>query len=72
MNVYNVTVEPKAVAGAGIGYIGSSRSITIVTGSLQEAMSIARGKITDKEEIVGVYTTASDVIVDYSNVIKTS
>lgn len=72
MNVYNVTVEPKPVVGSGIGHFGGGRSMTIVTGTLQEALGIARSKITDKEEIAGIYTTATDVIVDYSQVIKTS
>jgi hypothetical protein len=72
MNVYNVTIEPKAVQGAGIGHFGSSRTLTIVTGTLQEALGIARSKITDKEEVAGIYTTATDVVVDYSQVVKTS
>lgn len=71
MNVYQVNIEPKAVQGAGytsgpIPY--SSRTITIVTGTLQEAMSIAKTKITDKEYVQGVWETAKDVIVDYSQV----
>lgn len=68
MNVYQVNVEPKGLAGAGIGHMGSGRVIHIVTDSLQEAMSIARGKITDKEEVQGVWETAKDVVVDYSHV----
>ena len=72
MNVYTITITPKAMAGAGIGHLGNDRQITIVTDSLQDAMSIARGRITDKEEIAGVWTTSTDVIVDYSQVIKTS
>lgn len=71
MNVYQVTIEQKAVAGAGyssgpVNYGG--RSITIVTGTLQEAMSIAKTKITDKEYVQGVWETAKDVVVDYSQV----
>lgn len=72
MNVYTITVTPKAIPGSGIGHIGNDRQITIVTGTLQEAMGIARGKITDKEEIAGIWTNSTDVIVDYSQVIKTS
>ena len=72
MNVYQVNIEQKAVAGTGLsaGSIGSygGRSITIVTGTLQEAMSIARTKITDKEYVQGVWETAKDVVVDYSQV----
>lgn len=70
MNVYQVSVQPKAVSGAGIQpHIGGSgRTFQIVTGTLQDAMSIARTKITDKEEITGVYVTGQDVVVDYSQV----
>ena len=70
MNVYNVTIEPKAVQGAGIGHFGSGRSITIITGTLQEALGIARTKINGNEEIAGIYTTATDVIVDYSHIVS--
>jgi len=72
MNVYHVTIEPKAIAGAGIGYAGSGRTLTIVTGTLQEAMSIARTKLASNEDIAGIYTQSVDVLVDYSQVIKTS
>jgi hypothetical protein len=69
MNVYQVNVEPKAVQGAGIGGApGYGRTFTVVTGTLQDAMSIARGHVGDKEQITGIYVTSSDVIVDYSQV----
>lgn len=68
MNVYHVTIEPKPVSGAGIGPYGNGRTLSIVTSSLQEAMSIARGKISGNEEIAGIYTSATDVIVDYSQI----
>lgn len=72
MNVYQVNIEPKAVAGTRLsaGAIGSysGRSITVVTGTLQEAMSIARTKITDKEYVQGIWETAKDAVVDYSQV----
>lgn len=72
MNVYSISIRAKPIAGAGIGYVGGDRAIVVVTGSLLEAMSIARGKITDKEEIIGIYESYVDVVVDYSQVIKTS
>lgn len=68
MNVYQVSVEPKPVAGAGLGGVGCGRTFTVVTGTLQDAMSIARGHVGDKEQITGIYVTSSDVIVDYSTV----
>lgn len=70
MNVYQVNIETKAVGGTGLssGPYSSSRTIHVVTGTLQEAMSIARTKITDKEYIQGVWETAKDVVVDYSQV----
>ena len=72
MNVYQVNIEQKAVAGAGYssGPVGSygGRTITIVTGTLQEAMGIARTKCSDKERVQGVWETAKDVIVDYSTI----
>jgi hypothetical protein len=67
MNVYNVTIESKANVGAGLGYGGGGRSITIVTDTLQSAMSIARTKLKNDEEIAGIYTSAADVLVDYSH-----
>lgn len=72
MNVYNVSIRPKPITGAGIGYVGNERSIAIVTGTMQEALGIARTKITDKEEIVGIYESYTNAVVDYSQVIKTS
>lgn len=69
MNVYTVTIVPKGTQGAGLGYLGNERQLTIVTGTLQEAMGIARSKCTDKEEIQGIYCNSNDVIVDYSHVI---
>lgn len=71
MNVYQVNIEQKAVGGSGltsgpVGPYGGGRTIHVVTGTLQEAMSIARTKITDKEYIQGVWETAKDVVVDYS------
>ena len=71
MNIYQVNIETKGVAGTGLGgAVGShgGRSITVVTGTLQEAMSIARTKITDKEYVQGVWETAKDAVVDYSQV----
>ena len=72
MNVYQVNIEQKAVAGTGYssGPVGSygGRTITVVTGTLQEAMSIAKTKITDKEYVQGVWETAKDAVVDYSQV----
>lgn len=68
MNVYQVNIEPKGISGSGIGHLGSGRTISIVTGTLQEAISIARTKITDKEEVQGIWETAKDVVVDYSQV----
>lgn len=67
MNVYQVNVEPKPVAGVGIGGIGSGRTFSIVTETLQDAMSIARGHVGDKEQITGIYVTSDNVIVDYSS-----
>jgi len=71
MNIYQVNIETKGVAGTGLGGVAGSyggRSITVVTGTLQEAMSIARTKITDKEYVQGVWETAKDAVVDYSQV----
>lgn len=68
MNVYQVNVEPKPVSGSGLGGIGCGRNFCVVTETLQDAMSIARGHITDKEQITGIYVLSSDVFVDYSHV----
>lgn len=70
MNVYQISVGPKQQHGAagGMGSFGSDRVFSVVTGTLQEAMSIARTKISDKEEITGIYVQAQDVVVDYSQV----
>lgn len=72
MNVYQITIQPKAVPGMGYssGPSCSQRSISIVTTSLQEAMSLARGKLAANEEIAGIYLQAEDVVVDYSTVIN--
>lgn len=66
MNVYTVTVVPKPSNNSGIGYYGSERLVVIVTDTLQDAMSIARSRIANTEEIAGIYTSHTDVIVDYS------
>lgn len=68
MNTYTVYIGPKPVSGSSpVGPISvGERSLTIVTGTMQDAMSIARTKTTHNEEITSIYTTATDVIVDYS------
>lgn len=69
MNSYRVSIDPKPIAGSGIGHaIGCGRQITIVTGTVQDALSIARGKINSNEEITGVYAESYDVIIDHSQV----
>lgn len=68
MNVYQISVEPKPVQGSGLGNVGCGRTFAVVTDTMQNAMSIARGKITGNEEITGIYITANDAIVDYSQV----
>lgn len=68
MNVYQINVEPKAIGGSGIGHIGTSRTFAVVTTSAREAMNIAQGKISDKEEISGCYELSKDCVVDYSHV----
>lgn len=70
MNVYQVNVEPKPVPGTGLGGMGCGRNFTVVTDTLQEAMSIARGKITGNEEVTGIYVLSADCVVDYSKVIQ--
>lgn len=72
MNSYQVSVRLKVVPGmgyasTGLGNSGGERYINIITTTVQEAMSIARGKISDKEEIYGIYLQAEDVVVDYSH-----
>lgn len=71
MNVYQISVEPKANQGAAqsMGVYGNARTFQVVTDTLQDAMSIARGQISDKEVITGIYVSGQDVIVDYSKVI---
>lgn len=68
MNVYNVSIEPKVLQGSGIGHTGSGRNLTIVTETLQDALNIARTKLSASEEITGTYTVANDAIIDYSKV----
>lgn len=70
MNVYQISVEPKPVSGTGLGGVGCGRTFTVVTDTMQEAMSIARGKINGNEEITGIYITSDNCIVDYSKVIQ--
>lgn len=72
MNVYQVNVEPKPVQGTGLGNIGCGRTFTVVTDTMQEAMSIARTKVTGNEEITGIYELSKDAVVDYSKVIASS
>lgn len=70
MNIYQVNVEPKAVPGTGLGGIGCGRNFTVVTDTLQDAMSIARGHVdNNKETITGVYVISTDTIVDYSHIV---
>lgn len=66
MNVYEVSIEPKAISGTGIGHVVADRTLVVVTNTAREAMSIASGKISDKEEISGVSEIAKGVVVDYS------
>lgn len=68
MNVYSVQIEPKSLAGSGIGHMGSTRTITIVTGTLQDAMSIAKTKCGSAEQVTSIYQTAVDAIIDYSQI----
>lgn len=66
MNVYQISVEPRQIPGSGIGNMATSRTFCIVTETLQDAMSIARGQVKNNEDITGVFELARDVIVDYS------
>lgn len=72
MNTYTVYIAPKptnqVLGGIGMSVAGE-RSITIVTDTLQNAMNLARGKIASNEEISGIYTSATDVIVDFTPVL---
>lgn len=66
MNVYQISVEPRQIPGSGIGNMASPRTFAVVTETLQDAMSIARGQVKNNEDITGVFELARDVIVDYS------
>lgn len=66
MNVYQISVEPRNIPGSGIGNMAQPRTFAVVTETLQDAMSIARGQVKNNEDITGVYELARDVIVDYS------
>lgn len=68
MNSYIANISPKKVAGSGIGHMGNDRQITIITGSLQDAFSIAKTKCAGGEYVTGVYVNAEDVVIDYSQI----
>lgn len=68
MNSYTAIIVPKKVAGAGIGHMGNDRQITIITGTLQDAFSIAKTKCAGGEHVTSVYLNAEDVVVDYSQI----
>lgn len=68
MNSYSVNISPKTVQGSGIGHMGSDRTITIVTDTLQSAISIAKTKCNSNEHVTSVYLNAEDVVIDYSQI----
>lgn len=53
--------------GGGIVY-GNSRSITIITDTLQSAFSIARTRCLVNEQVLSVAVNDIDVVIDYSAV----
>jgi hypothetical protein len=66
MNIYSVQIGPKSVPGSGIGHMGGDRTIYIVTGSIQDAMSIAKTKLNHNEQVTSIYQVAEDAVIDYS------
>jgi hypothetical protein len=57
-NVYRVYVHAHGP--------GSGRSLTIVTDTLQNAVSIAKSKCVSNEEVTSVDQEACDVIIDHA------
>jgi hypothetical protein len=69
MNVYTISVEPKTANNASLGIpYGGGYQLHIVTDTLQEAISIAKCKINNTEEITGIYIGSKDVIIDHTKI----
>ena len=60
-NVYNVSIEQK-------GNFGNSRTISILTDTLQNAMAIGKSKCASNEEVTAVFLSQSDVVIDHQAV----
>ena len=66
VNSYSVYLDPIASQNTLGHQIGHGRHITIITDTLQSAMSIARANCKSGEEVTSVLLSERDVIVDYT------
>lgn len=66
-SVYEVTIETKPATGA-VGVVCSSRNITVITDTIQNAMAIGKCQCNSNEEVTYVYRSCRDPYIDYNSI----